>query len=171
MHRKDVPIHSPCGADFAKMSATELRERFCRACETTVHDLSGRSDAEIQQLLEAGPACVRYVYDRSGKILDRVPEGATLVPARSLMSKLQKSRWLVAAALATTTVVFEACGGNSGGRYDNAILDDGTQDDDPAGNDGIERARSPATVSDGRDATVDAPELGAGADGDAGDGG
>lgn len=137
MYRKDVPIHTPCGADFSKMTRVDARARLCEDCQEIVHDLTGRSDAEIRELLSGGPACVRYVYDATGKILNHVPAGATVVPVFGLMKKLKDSRWAAAAALATTAVAFEACGGNDGFRksrvYDEqALAEQQIADRDPA---------------------------------------
>lgn len=91
-------------------------ERSCTACDRKVHDLSGCSDDEVRALLATGPACIRYLYDASGRRLHELPEGATLVPARALLSRRNRQRWLRAAALANAVIVLEACGGNDGGR-------------------------------------------------------
>lgn len=111
-----LPIHTPCGADFAAMTPVQRRERLCVACDRVVHDLTGRSDEEVRSLLADGPACIRYLYDASGRRLDALPPGATLVPARALLSRSARRRWLQTAALATSVIVLEACGGNDGGR-------------------------------------------------------
>jgi len=116
MHRRDVPIHTPCGADWSRMTPAEARTRLCAQCNKTVHDLSTRSEEEIRTMLGAGPVCVRYLYDLHGNVLlAGAPSGATIIPAKALLSKAQKTRWLAAAALAAVPIVFEACGGNGGG--------------------------------------------------------
>lgn len=111
-----IAIDTPCGADFASMTPLARRERLCTACDRKVHDLSGRTDEEVRALLAAGPACIRYLYDANGQRIDELPPGAALVPARSLLSHRSTQRWLRAAALASSAIVFEACGGNDGGR-------------------------------------------------------
>jgi hypothetical protein len=71
---------------------------------------------EVRALVAGGPVCVRYLYDVHGKmILGAAPAGARIVPAGSLLSKAARSKWLAAAALAATPLLFEACGGNAGG--------------------------------------------------------
>lgn len=116
MHRRDVPIHTPCGADWSKMTIAEARTRLCAQCDKTVHDLSKHTEHEIRSLVSAGPACVRYLYDRYGNVLvGGAPAGARVISAKELLSKAQKTRWLAAAALAAVPIVFEACGGGGGG--------------------------------------------------------
>jgi hypothetical protein len=116
MHCDDVPITTPCDADWSTMSPTETRARLCAACDKVVHDLSAMDEREVRAVLRDGPACVRYVYDLHGRIvLGGVPDGARVVPAGSLLSKAAKNKWLRVAAVAATAIVFEACGGNNGG--------------------------------------------------------
>ena len=71
---------------------------------------------EVETLLADGPVCVRYFYDAHGRRLLEAPAGARVVPAKHLLSKVAQSRWAKAAALAGAAIVFEACGGNDGGR-------------------------------------------------------
>lgn len=116
MHRRDVPIHTPCGADWSEMTPTEARARLCAECNKVVLDLSTRTESEVRALVGGGPVCVRYLYDVHGNVLlDGAPPRARVIPAGELLSKTKRSRWLAAAALAAVPIVFEACGGNGGG--------------------------------------------------------
>jgi hypothetical protein len=114
--RLPIAIDTPCGADFSSMTAHGARARLCGACDKVVHDLSGRTDDEVEGLLADGPVCVRYLYDVHGQRLTSPPPNARVIPAGTLLSKVAQSRWLRAAALASTAIVFEACGGNNGYR-------------------------------------------------------
>ena len=115
MNHSDIPIDTPCGADWSQMAATEARARLCVECNKVVHDLTAMSEREVRGVVGAGPVCVRYLYDVHGRVLfGGAPAGAKIVPASALLSKAGRSRWLAAAALAATAVVFEACGGNDG---------------------------------------------------------
>jgi hypothetical protein len=60
-------------------------------------------------------------------VLLGAPADATIVPAKALLSKAQKTRWLAAAALAAVPIVFEACGGNGGG-FENLPANDAGPD-------------------------------------------
>jgi hypothetical protein len=146
--RPPITIDTPCGADFASMTPVAQRQRLCRACDKQVHDLSGRSDDEVRALLTAGPVCIRYLYDANGRIVHQLPRNATLVPARALLSRSDRQRWMQAAAIATSALVFEACGGNDGARR---FTDPST---------------IPASYTEGADAATDA---GTGDTGDADD--
>jgi hypothetical protein len=115
MRTSDVPIVTPCGADWSEMTAVEARARLCAACDKKVHDLSAMDEGAVRELRATGPLCVRYLYDRHGKIIfGALPEGTKVVPAAALLSKVAKSKWLAAAAVAASAIVFEACGGASG---------------------------------------------------------
>jgi hypothetical protein len=70
---------------------------------------------EVRGLLAEGPVCVRYLYDVHGRVLlGGAPAGARIVPASALLSRVARSKWLAAAAVAASAIVFEACGGNDG---------------------------------------------------------
>lgn len=116
MHRRDVPIITPCGADWSAMSPVEARKRLCADCNKHVHDISKMSEGEVRALVAGGPACVRYLYDVHGNVIfGDAPANARVVPASSLVSKVARSKWLAAAAIAATPLLFEACGGGPGG--------------------------------------------------------
>ena len=118
MRRNDLPLDSPCHADFAAMPTVDLadptqRGRLCAACDTVVHDLSSMTEASAKRLLARteGRLCVRYLYDAHGEIVfgDRWPEAAPVVPTANLTART-KSR-LVGAALLAAPLLLEACGG------------------------------------------------------------
>src|SRR5215472_3225972 len=84
MNRSDVPIASPCSADWSTMTLAD-RGRFCGACRKVVRELRQMTEAEARALLSSPPTeglCVRYVHDATGEILfrrDAVMPAATLV--------------------------------------------------------------------------------------------
>jgi hypothetical protein len=164
MNRRDVPITTPCGADWTEMTPKGARARLCAACDKVVHDLSAMDEDSVNGLLAAGPACVRYLYDAHGRVLFDVPANARIVPASALLSKAARSKWLALAAVAASAIVFEACGGNNG-------LND-HQQNDPSSDAGARRqddavpsspARVPADPMPSDDAGPDAEDGDAGA--------
>jgi hypothetical protein len=89
------------------------------------------SEPEVRAVIGGGPVCVRYLYDVHGRVLfGGAPEGSTVVPAGALLSKVAKRKWLRAAALAASAIVFEACGGNDGAYLHSKAQDLDTRDDD-----------------------------------------
>src|SRR4051812_42483066 len=116
MHRRDVPIVTPCGADWSGMSRVEARKRLCADCNEHVHDVGKMNEREVRALVAAGPACVRYLYDAHGKVIfGDAPPNARVVPASSLLSKAARSKWLAAPPPPPTPLLFPACGGGPGG--------------------------------------------------------
>ncbi len=164
MKAKEIPIHTPCGADWSKMSAVEAKARLCKDCNKVVRDVGKMSEGEVRAALASGPVCVRYLYDAHGNVIfGDAPLGATVVPASALLSKVMKSKWLAAAALAAVPLVFEACGGNDGnygggayGAYNgvNAPLQQDESDDD-ATDDEDRKIQRPAVQDGGADAKND----------------
>jgi hypothetical protein len=110
MKRTELPIVSPCGADWQGMKPQDIARRFCGACNKHVHDLSQMTQVEARRLL-AAPAteglCVRYWHDEKGDIRF-APETANLVPA-SRLSPMK--RLLAAATLAAAPLSLAACVG------------------------------------------------------------
>lgn len=163
MHRRDLRILTPCGADWASMTATEAKGRLCAACDKVVHDVSAMSERAAKESIGDGPACVRYLYDAHGNVFfGRPAEGTVIVPASSLLSKVAQRKWMAAAALAAVPMLLEACGGADGSArsyYVNPVQEDG----------GRENA-DPNVKDDAgsTDAGVDATD---GQEDDAGDGG
>jgi hypothetical protein len=110
MQRSELPIVSPCGADWQGMRPQDIASRFCGACNKHVHDLSRMTQLEARRLLSA-PAteglCVRYLHDDRGEILF-AQEASRLVPASRLS---HVKRLLTAAALAAIPLSLTACMG------------------------------------------------------------
>jgi hypothetical protein len=113
MKREDLPIPSPCNADWNTMTAAG-RKRFCADCKKHVHDLSKLTEPEAQALLAAPPSeglCVRYIYNTRGDVMFQVVD-TSLVPASNLnraKAQLRASALAVASALAATSAT--ACMG------------------------------------------------------------
>jgi hypothetical protein len=73
MNREELPVTSPCDADWATMTLSE-RGRFCAECRKVVHDLEQLSERDARALLESPRTdglCVRYVHDATGEIVFR----------------------------------------------------------------------------------------------------
>jgi hypothetical protein len=118
MRRDDIPLAFPCGVDFKSMPRV-AGGRLCSACETIVHDLSSMSEAAARAVLAGRTTdrlCVRYLYDARGRVVfaGEALAGAVIVPAHSLTRKAA-ARLARTAMLAAPLVLFQACGGNSGG--------------------------------------------------------
>lgn len=173
MHRSEVPIVTPCNADWSGMSSVEARARLCADCNKVVHDVSAMKAREVRDLLDEGPVCVRYLYDVHGRVLlGGAPEGARIVPASALLSRVARSKWLAAAAVAASAIVFEACGGADGRNRSSGALDppDGGSSSPMPGapfEPGPRTGAQPITGDGGSDAADDASDPDAG-DPDAG---
>jgi hypothetical protein len=132
MLKREIPIVTPCGADWSTMAPAEAKRRLCVECNKHVHDVSAMSEAEARDAIAGGTACVRYLYDRDGNVLfGAPPEGARIVPASALLAKNARTKWLAAAAMIAAPLVFEACGGAGGyARPDAMERQDGGGTDD-----------------------------------------
>ncbi len=67
----DVPIESPCDADFSSMTRKEATRRFCGSCKKHVNDLSHMTETEARTLLAAPVTeglCIRYLADERGQL-------------------------------------------------------------------------------------------------------
>jgi hypothetical protein len=87
MRTTDIPIASPCGADWRTMKPSDTK-RFCDSCKKHVHDLSAMTAGDARALLASPPTeglCVRYLYDAHGDIAFR---GAPLPP--SMLSRAKR---------------------------------------------------------------------------------
>ena len=76
MNRTDLPIASPCNADWSTMTLAD-RGRFCGACRKVVRELSQMTEREARAMLSSPPTeglCVRYVHDATGQIVFRREE-------------------------------------------------------------------------------------------------
>jgi len=105
MNRSQIPIASPCAADWSTMTLAD-RGRFCGACSKVVRELRQMTETEARALLAAPPTeglCVRYIHDATGEIVFRRDD---VIPAGSL---LRRAAAAVAIALLPATTV--ACMG------------------------------------------------------------
>jgi hypothetical protein len=71
MRTSEIPILSPCSADWRTMKPQD-RKRFCDSCKKHVHDLSAMTSAEARAVLASPPLeglCVRYLHDAHGDIV------------------------------------------------------------------------------------------------------
>lgn len=101
MDRTELPIQTPCAADWTKMTPAD-GGRFCGDCKKVVRNLSRMSEVDARALLAAPrneDLCVRYLYDAHGTIFfgpDLVQ--STLVPA-SLLDRAKRAAAAVALPL------------------------------------------------------------------------
>lgn len=121
MNRSELPIASPCGADWDAMirdlapgrSTARGPSRFCGECEKHVHELSALTELEARRLL-ASPAteglCVRYLYDDAGNVRfapEPTDERALVAPSRLARAK----RYVAAATALALPMSLTACMG------------------------------------------------------------
>lgn len=116
MHKDDVVISTPCGADWNAMEPRG-RARLCRSCDKLVHDLSGMQQGEAGELLARTPTslCVRYLYDQTGKIWfreDFAQSTSGVIPSQRLTRGAKGA--LALSALVAAPLLVQACGGNAG---------------------------------------------------------
>ena len=86
MHPRDLPIPSPCAADWSAMTPTE-RGRFCAACSLEVLDISAMPEHEARAVMPRADArvCVSYIVRPDGTLRLAPPSsGAPDVPLRAL---------------------------------------------------------------------------------------
>jgi hypothetical protein len=102
MNRTDLPIATPCHADWSTMTLAD-RGRFCGACRKVVRELARMTEDEARAMLASPPTeglCVRYVHDATGEIVfrrDRVVPVGRLV-RRAAMVALAAALPLTSAA-------------------------------------------------------------------------
>jgi hypothetical protein len=104
MNRTELPIASPCNADWTTMTFAE-RGRFCGACKKVVRELAQMTESEARAMLASPPTeglCVRYIHDVAGEIVFR----REVVP----VSSLQRMRRAAATALAAASLPLVAAG-------------------------------------------------------------
>lgn len=97
MNRNDLPIATPCHADWTTMTLAD-KGRFCGACKKVVRELAQMTEAEARALLASPPTeglCVRYVHDTTGEIVFRRTD---VVPAASLARFGRRAAVALAAA-------------------------------------------------------------------------
>jgi hypothetical protein len=99
MEEKDLAVAAPCNVDWRKMTPAD-GGRFCGDCKKVVRDLSTMRERDARTLLKSagnGELCVRYLYDKHGKIFF-AGDREQLVPA-SLLQRAKRVA-MSAAALA-----------------------------------------------------------------------
>ena len=104
MDSKDLPIGSPCTVDWRVMKPSE-KGRFCGDCKKVVHDLSRMREREARDLVanaRNGELCVRYVFDRHGKVFFAGDPAPALIPA----ALLQRAKRL---AFGAAAIALQAC--------------------------------------------------------------
>jgi hypothetical protein len=112
MDKRNIPVGTPCHLDWRRMTPAD-GGRFCGDCKKVVRDLSALSEAEAIQLVRQAhneDLCVRYVYDRFGRVVFRKDDG--LIPASLL---LRGRRALLAVAAMATPLALQACNLVGGG--------------------------------------------------------
>lgn len=73
MNRSEIPIASPCTADWSAMTLAD-RGRFCGDCKKVVRELAQMTETEARAMLASPPTeglCVRYIHDATGEIVFR----------------------------------------------------------------------------------------------------
>jgi hypothetical protein len=107
MNRSELPIASPCNADWTTMTL-EDRGRFCGECSKVVRELAQLTESEARALLASPPTeglCVRYVHDATGEILFR----RDVVPVARL-TRVGRVRRAAAMALAAASLPVAVAG-------------------------------------------------------------
>lgn len=122
MKRTDLPISSPCAAQWDTMTVRG-RALFCDECQTLVHDLSRLQRHEAADFLRVHVGeqmCVKYSYDALGNVLFAAPVQPTVIPASMLRPSV---RALAAAtALLGAKFVYDKVQGNSSDATTAAML-------------------------------------------------
>jgi len=166
MEKNDLAIASPCTVDWRTMTPAD-GGRFCGDCKKVVRDLSTMRERDARTLLKSaqnGELCVRYLYDKHGKIFFAGDKGAPLVPA-SFLQRAKRAA-LVAAAVAIP-LSLEGCSPKADGSS-SASPDDhpGLHDtmgaapydkrwDEEPGDAAADAASPDATTDGGTDATTE----------------
>jgi hypothetical protein len=99
---KAFRIPEPCNVDWRTMTPAE-GGRFCGDCKKVVKNLSRLTEREAKKLLREennGSLCVRYAYDKHGKILfgADAPRETPPIPAASLLRRAGAAASLALAA-------------------------------------------------------------------------
>jgi hypothetical protein len=159
MNRREVPIRTPCGADWDRMDPRGSA-RLCGQCDKLVHDLSSMTEASARALLKSteGGLCVRYLYDVTGRVWFS-DTNERHVPAHRLNRARRAA--VVASALIAAPLLMQACGGASPdddvyGRYDAGAADARTDATAPGGETVMPGSDAGAPNSDGAAPSSDA---------------
>lgn len=173
MKKNDLAVAAPCNVDWRTMTPAE-GGRFCGDCKKVVRDLSSMRERDARTLLRSadnGELCVRYLYDRHGKVFFAGDRAAPLVPASFLQ---RAKRVALSAAALAVPLSLSACSPSMA-----ASSDDGHDDSELYENMGgmpydpdqkeIDSDASPDARGDA--AAGDANDGGDGGEGDGGDAG
>jgi hypothetical protein len=114
MKKSELPIATPCTADWRSMTPAD-GGRFCGDCKKVVRDLSTMRERDARNLLRSndnGALCVRYLYDRHGRIFFAGDAGdpQALVPASFLQ---RAKRAALTAAMIAAPLSLQACSASS----------------------------------------------------------
>jgi hypothetical protein len=123
MKRSDLPISSPCTANWDTMTRAG-RKRFCSECSKHVHDLSALTADEAKALVEqkvGQDLCVRYAYDKLGNVLFATPPAQPLIALQSLLPSFRTAAIAVAA---TGAIAAYALSQQPQPRHENYIMGD-----------------------------------------------
>lgn len=121
MQKSDLVIPVPCTVDWQKMTPAD-KGRFCGDCKKVVRDLSKMAEADARELVanaKSGELCVRFLYDRHGKVFF-AGEKSALVP-QSFLNRAKRTA-LAAASLAVP-VMLQACAVNPFGSSSSSLED------------------------------------------------
>jgi len=105
MHRDDLPIPSPCHADWNAMEVRD-RARHCASCALDVIDISAHTETEARALAHrprTGRICVSYVVRPDGSLKLAKDPLEPDVPLRSL------TRRAASVAVAASLALVAAC--------------------------------------------------------------
>jgi hypothetical protein len=108
MDKNAVAIASPCTADWRTMTPAD-GGRFCGDCKKVVRDLSKMRERDARTLLKSadnGELCVRYLYDKHGKVFFAGDSAPPLVPASFLQ---RAKRIALSAAAVAVPLSLQAC--------------------------------------------------------------
>ncbi len=108
MQKQDVRIETPCHVDWRSMTKMD-RGRFCGDCKKVVRDLSSLSEREARTVLERASRedlCVRYLYDKHGRVFFAPAASSGVLPAGMLH---RAKRVALAAAAAAAPLAMQAC--------------------------------------------------------------
>src|SRR4051812_35117548 len=106
--RKNLVLAMPCQLDWRAMTPAD-GGRFCGDCKKVVRDLSAMRESDARALLHGakeGELCVRYVYDRHGRIFFAGDHAAPLIPASLLQRAKRVAR---SAAAIAVPLALQAC--------------------------------------------------------------
>jgi len=112
MKHGDIKLPTPCHADWRTMTPSG-GGRFCGDCKKVVRDLSRMTERDARALLRETKnteLCVRYLYDRDGKVVF-TGDAPSPMPATALLSRVRRAA--TAAAIAAP-LALAACSAHPG---------------------------------------------------------